>query len=449
MGRRSYDVSVAEAWDFPWEFGASGDDEPDAYRSSPVSDVAYSVFFFVDTDGVVRAGVPRGLNFGLRAAVVQYCRKPALVVAFLRRILMVPAHHYVDDFQVAEPSFCLGPEVPGATKLHQRFPASGQGMLWATYDLLGFRPLKPEKSSPWSSSAAPFIGTVSDFSELPTKGVVSISIKEETRIKARDLVRGALDTKVLAPQTAGKLYGKLRWVFCLGKVCLGALSEIKSRQYEGDPDCGDGALSDSLTEALHFLLHVLGEDALPAKLRTYSTRRPVLIWSDARWEKRQGMPFGFGRIGYVVRVPRLEGGYDTFFALAEVPEEILKVLHTLRSHKTFIHPLELVGILAPYFSPVLRAYLGGADVIHFGDNQAANGVAIKGASGAPDLARLALLFHSRLAADATRVWIEWVCSAGNPADAPSRVDLSSLLEAGASQLDFVFPDLLSAFGIGV
>ena len=308
VGRRSYDVSVAEAWDFSWEFGASGDDEPDAYRSSPVSDVAYSVFFFVDTDGVVRAGVPRGLNFGLRAAVVQYCRKPALVVAFLRRILMVPAHHYVDDFQVAEPSFCLGPEVPGATKLHQRFPASGQGMLWATYDLLGFRPLKPDKSSPWSSSAAPFIGTVSDFSELPTKGVVSISIKEETRIKARDLVRGALDTKVLAPQTAGKLYGKLRWVFCLGKVCLGALSEIKSRQYEGDPDCGDGALSDSLTEALHFLLHVLGEDALPAKLRTYSTRCPVLIWSDARWEKRQGMPFGFGRIGYVVRVPRLEGG---------------------------------------------------------------------------------------------------------------------------------------------
>ena len=182
-------------------------------------------------------------------------------------------------------------------KLHQRFPASGQGMLWATYDLLGFRPLKPEKSSPWSSSAAPFIGTVSDFSELPTKGVVSISIKGETRIKARDLVRGALATKVLAPQTAGKLYGKLRWVFCLGKVCLGALSDIKSRQYEGDPDRGDWALSDSLTEALHFLLHVLGEGALPAKLRTHSTRRPVLISSDAMWEERQGMPFGFGRIG--------------------------------------------------------------------------------------------------------------------------------------------------------
>ena len=56
--------------------------------------------------------MPRGLDSGLKAAVEQYCRKPALVVAFLRRFLWVPVHH-VDDFQTAEPSFCRSEEVVG------------------------------------------------------------------------------------------------------------------------------------------------------------------------------------------------------------------------------------------------------------------------------------------------------------------------------------------------
>ena len=32
VGRYFYDVSEQDAWDFEWEFGAAGDDEPDAYR---------------------------------------------------------------------------------------------------------------------------------------------------------------------------------------------------------------------------------------------------------------------------------------------------------------------------------------------------------------------------------------------------------------------------------
>ena len=92
VARLFYEASQRDAWDFPWEFGAASDDEPDAYRNSAASDQGYTVFFFVDAYGVVKAGVPRGLNFGLKAAVEQYCRKPALVVAFLRRFLWVPTH---------------------------------------------------------------------------------------------------------------------------------------------------------------------------------------------------------------------------------------------------------------------------------------------------------------------------------------------------------------------
>jgi len=45
------------------------------------------------------------------------------------------------------------------------------------------------------------------------------------------------------------------------------------------------------------------------------------------------------------------------------------------------------------------------------------------------------------------LWIEWVCSDGNSADTPPRAGLSSRLEMRARQLEFVFPDLLSEFGI--
>jgi len=135
-------VAEANGWTFHWEFGAAEDDEPGTYRNSAARTPAYTASFFVDSDGVVKAGVPRGL----KATVEQHCRKPALVVAFLRRVLMALVNHCVNDFQTAEPPFCLGKEVPGAVG-PGRFPASGQAILWATCDFFGFRPLKIAKSA--------------------------------------------------------------------------------------------------------------------------------------------------------------------------------------------------------------------------------------------------------------------------------------------------------------
>ena len=411
VGRYFYQVALADSWSLDWEFGASSDDEPDAYRNSAASDPAFTVFFFVDTsDGVVKAGIPRGLNFGLKAAVEQYYRKPALVVAFLRRFLWVPAHHNVDDYQIAEPSVCLGDALPGVDG-HARFPCSGQSMLWATYDLFGYRPLKEEKSTPWSSSAAPFVGTVSDFSDLRSKGLISISIKPSTRDKARDIVASALESGQLTPTDVGSLYGKLRWVFCLGRIVLGALHEIKVRQYAGPDGDGRWSLGPALSDALGLILDVLSAPPSPALVRCRVRGvKPTLVWSDAMWEPRDGLRFGFGRIGFVVKAPRLAGGYDIYFARAEVPQDFLEVLFALRSQKTFIHPLELLGIVAPYLASQLFGLWQGADVIHFGDNNAANAAAIK----------------------------------GNTAVEPSRDDISSLIDMGAQEIKFVFPDLLTS-----
>ena len=400
-----------------------------------------TVLFFVDAYGVVKAGVPRSLNFGLKAALVQYCRKPAPVVAFLRRFLWVPAHHYVDDFQTAEPSFCRGEEVVGEAG-PKRFPASGQAMLWPTYDLFGFRSLKVEKSSEWSVPSAPFVGTVTDFSVLRSDGLIYFSIKPETRVKALALVDEALRSNELTPAVAGSLYGKLRWVFCLGRVALGALRDVKSCQY-ADREREEWALEFSLS----ILQDFPRAPPQPAVVRFWKRgMRPTLVWSGAMWEPRPGLPHGFGRIGFVVKAPPLDGHYDIFYSKAEAPQEFLAVLAGLRDQKTFIHPLEMLGILAPYICPELAHLWQGADVIHFGDNNAANSAKIKGVSGARDLSRLALILHSCLASLATRIWIELVRSDGNIADEPSRGDIDTSVSMGAVELGFVFPELLARAG---
>jgi hypothetical protein len=72
-------------------------------------------------------------------------------------------------------------------------------------------------------------------------------------------------------------------------------------------------------------------------------------------------------------IPRDGGGYDVVFAESKVSLHVLARLHELRLQKTFIHGLELIGILAPYFCSELQAVFRDAFVIHFGDNTAANG----------------------------------------------------------------------------
>lgn len=184
VGRYFYQVALADSWSLDWEFGASSDDEPDAYRNSAASDPAFTVFFFVDTsDGVVKAGIPRGLNFGLKAAVEQYYRKPALVVALLRRFLWVPAHHNVDDYQIAEPSVCLGDALPGVDG-HARFPCSGQSMLWATYDLFGYVAIVPSRRRSLHRGAPLRRLSLARFRIFPTSGPRASSPSPSSRLPA-------------------------------------------------------------------------------------------------------------------------------------------------------------------------------------------------------------------------------------------------------------------------
>ena len=62
------------------------------------------------------------------------------------------------------------------------------------------------------------------------------------------------------------------------------------------------------------------------------------------------------------------------------------LLGALRATKTFTHPLDLLGIVAPNFAPQLEDRLRGLLAVRFGDNMAVKWAATKSCSSAPDMA---------------------------------------------------------------
>jgi hypothetical protein len=101
----------------------------------------------------------------------------------------------------------------------------------------------------------------------------------------------------------------------------------------------------------------------------------------------------------------------------EVPQHIMQ---QLKERKTQICPLEEIALAAPYFCPELEPILHNRDVLHFADNTSANGAASRAYSSAPDLARIVHSLTLKNVRNGTRVWIEYVPSAANIADGPSR-----------------------------
>ena len=81
------------------------------------------------------------------------------------------------------------------------------------------------------------------------------------------------------------------------------------------------------------------------------------------------------------------------------------------------------------------------DVIHFIDNTGAIFGITKGYSADLDSARLISVFHTLNAALGANVWFEYVASAANIADLPSRGELELLLspQYGARPFDVVWP----------
>ena len=92
--------------------------------------------------------------------------------------------------------------------------------------------------------------------------------------------------------------------------------------------------------------------------------------------------------------------------------------------KTYISQAEMVAAVCLFWSrPDLVA---GRRIIHFIDNTSALSGLVNGYSSKPDIARLINLFHVATIALGCEWWGEWVPSAANLADIPTREKSASL-----------------------
>ena len=139
-----------------------------------------------------------------------------------------------------------------------------------------------------------------------------------------------------------------------------------------------------------------------------STRRPIVVWSDAMWndavwDECTDTP-AVGGLGFVVWFPPGHplGGADGRFSYASrwVGLEDLAFLDRVHS---LIGQLELVAAAAVYVS-YPQGTFDRWDVIHFVDNSSALYGLVKGYSGRPDSLSIIRAFHAANLAMQANVW---------------------------------------------
>ena len=173
----------------------------------------------------------------------------------------------------------------------------------------------------------------------------------------------------------------------------------------------------SAKRALRYLMDVVQD--LPA--RSYDLgddpRPPVLIWSDAMWAD------GEGKGGFVVYFPKEGEKAGRLFFSEHVPgKDVVKAF--VKGKKTYIGQLELLYAVAPYTTMPRR--LAGRRVLHFIDNTSAIAALVKGYSSAVDSGLIVNAFHAYNVGLVAEPYFEYVRSAANVSDLPSRGKIMSV-----------------------
>ena len=123
------------------------------------------------------------------------------------------------------------------------------------------------------------------------------------------------------------------------------------------------------------------------------------------------------------------------YTAAVVPAELARLLSP--DSTVLINQMELLATLVAVrtFLPLML----GTPSILFTDNTVSLSTLIHGYSSKPTLAAIANDYYTLVAQHQLDIWHEWVPSAANLADAPSRLDFTTLQCLGASRLDANLP----------
>ena len=390
------------------------DDIASAYRRLWAAMPAFSVvaLYHPGRRATVFATMP-GFNFGEVSAVLQFNRYSAFVSRAMRQLFHWCGAPYFDDFCTVEPAYAKG---------------SGQKALAWFMARLGI-PTAPKKHVPMAARFV-FLGVESDLAAFAQSQCVLVGVTRERCDRLASAVEAVLDSGVCFDGESSSLSGRLgfasQWSHGrFGRALMGPL-------YAHDASAAP-TISTALRGALRVWLEILLV-GLPRR-RVYlqqARRRPtVKVWTDAAWEPSERNP---AYVAFVVFFPAERGQQERWvYGHAPVPAE---VMDRFVARKQYIGQLELLAAVAVYWSvPELR----GRDVIHWIDNQGAIAALVKGYSRAPDSVQILHAFVVFTMALGLAIWFEYVPSAANIADLPSRLDFVLLQSMGAVEVPFIFP----------
>jgi hypothetical protein len=247
----------------------------------------------------------------------------------------------------------------------------------------------------------------------------------------------ALTNNRCSPATAASMKGQMGFISAqlTGKIARGAERALSNWQYTREEDVH---ITQELRDAMEFIklaLRVLPPRRIPLEP---SYTAPTLVYSDAAYEEGSALTTGF-----IVFSPKLKNPMAGWASIPNV--ELVAAFGILGS---YIMQGEAIAAVVPWVH--FRELLRDADVLCFVDSQAALSALVGGASSSPSLARLASVWQITYGSVSARVWAEWVESAANIADGPSRLlakwrFTNTCKELGATYSQIKIPAFASLF----
>ena len=184
-------------------------------------------------------------------------------------------------------------------------------------------------------------------------------------------------------------------------------------------------------------------------------RPPIIIYTDAMF--RPGTPPRVAHVGgmeihYAGSPPYSRAAFVVWDPLLQIFMHSDRVLppafyeSLTGDDNTYILQAELIAGIAAYSS--LPHIVRGRPVVHFIDNTGALSLLVHGYASRPDCARLVNVFHLLQARLRFRAWFEWVPSAANISDLPSRGAYDEYFAAvpGSLRVPFTLPNFSTFTG---
>ena len=391
-----------------------------AFRQLPVCDEhlpSHVVAVWDPLKRTMRYGPLDGMAFGLGAAVHQFNRVPAFVLALARRFLCIPVIGFYDDFRITDVAEANGSADAAFAEL----------CAW-----LAVR-LDPKKHQGPAPSIV-FIGALEDSSCSDKDDEIILRPKPGRVDAIMSEIGPILSSKRCKPDEAASLFGKLMnlgttYPCRVGRSQLAALSDHAHQESSVAPE--------QLLDCLRFH-RALATLSLVRRVPLQSAKLDkVVVFSDASWG--EGDTVLGGRICWwvVCESRNIKRG-----AVCDV---FPRHLNGFTERKTQIIAAELFGVLFALLFDFEG--LEHTSAMFFIDNMSGLCALVAGSSKAPDLAGLASGTHLGLARRSVWAWFEFVDSASNPTDGGSREGVSCPLakEMGIPLRWVLFPSMPQAF----